>query len=135
MFSGNYSIDDVSFSAPNDTSWEEVATLPGVNGIERRVTYRQHSWQWDALPAEDHMRLNKLFLKQQYNNSPLTRLETDPYQTLVDPDENYGTIVYTNFKIISIEPKTRTLSEYQPVRVEFRVYVPITADMIWTGTS
>lgn len=118
---GNYRIDDVFFPVPA-TQWEEQVLAMGLNGIPINSSYRIHTWNWSALDGEFAKLLFDKFDEQQLANSPLSALETDPYGA-DNVNEKYGTVVYTDFSIISISNRARGLPFYDNLSCQMEVYV------------
>ena len=118
---GNYRVDSSIFPVPT-TRWEEQPIAPGLNGIPVLSSYKIHTWNWPFLLGEVAELLFNLFDSQQSTGTPLTTLETDPYDGSLS-DETYGTETYDDFTILSLSPRTRGLPFYDDVTITFEVYV------------
>lgn len=111
-----------SFQSPETTTWTEQNIAQGLNGIPINNSYKVHTWSFPSMQGCDFDDLVALFESQQDNNSQLTELETDPYDAS-GSIQRYGTVSYTDFFIISVDPRTRGLPLYEGVTVTFQVYV------------
>lgn len=118
---GNYRIDDVIFPVPA-TTWEDPVIATGLNGIPIINSYRIHRWNWSSLEGEIAKQVYEKFAEQQAGNAQLTSLETDPYGADL-ATASYGTTVYTDFVIVEISPRNRSLPFYENVQITFEVYV------------
>jgi hypothetical protein len=122
---GTYRIESTTlnkeFPAPPTTSWEEQPIAGGLNGIPVNSGYKIHTWNLENLLGSDYDDLAALFDEQQSDNSQLTTLETDPYESDLSCDV-YGTKDYTDFIIQNIAPRTRGLPLYESVTVTFEVF-------------
>jgi hypothetical protein len=122
---GTYRIESTTlnkeFPAPPETSWEEQPIAAGLNGIPVNSGYKTHTWQFGEMEGSDYDDLAALFDEQQSGNAQLNELETDPYEADLSCDP-YGTIIYTDFIIQNIAPRTRGLPLYLSVTVTFEVF-------------
>jgi len=122
---GSYRIESTllnkEFQAPV-SAWTEQQVSIGLNGIPINTGYRIHTWNLNSLIGCDHTDLMTLFETQQDNNTQLTEIETDAYNSS-EANERYGTTVYTDFVILSIEPKQRGFPLYENVTVTFEIFV------------
>lgn len=122
---GSYRIEssslNKSFNAPATTSWTEQVVAAGLNGIQINTGYRIHVWNLEEVLGSDFDDLAALFDSQQSNNSQLNELETDPYEADLSCNK-YGTKSYSDFVILSIDPRTRGLPFYENVVVRFEVF-------------
>lgn len=109
------------FPAPETTSWDEQPIAGGLNGIPVNTGYKIHAWNFSNMLGSDYDDLAALFDEQQDNNSQLSVLETDPYESDLSC-EPYGTKAYTDFVILNIAPRTRGLPLYESVNVTFEVF-------------
>lgn len=109
------------FSAPPTSSWEEQPIAAGLNGILVNSGYKTHTWNFENMKGSDFDDLAALFDEQQSDNAQLSTLETDPYESDLSCDP-YGTIIYTDFVILGIAPRTRGLPLYESVTVTFEVF-------------
>jgi hypothetical protein len=122
---GTYRIESTTlnkeFPSPPTTSWDEQPIAAGLNGIPVNSGYKIHIWNLVDLLGSDYEDLASLFDEQQSNNSQLSALETDPYES--DQSCNrYGTKEYGDFFIQNIAPRTRGLPLYESVTVTFEVF-------------
>jgi hypothetical protein len=118
---GAYKINDVEFPVPT-TRWEEQPVAAGLNGISILSSYRTHVWSWPFLDGAVAEQLFALYDQQQSTNTPLTSIETDPYDAS-GSSEIYGTVSYTNFTILSVGTRTRGLPFYDDVSLTAEIYV------------
>lgn len=109
------------FPSPPETSWDEQPIAGGLNGIPINTGYKIHIWTFQDMLGSDFDDLAALFDEQQSNNSQLSILETDPYESDQSCDV-YGTTDYNDFIIQNIAPRTRGLPLYQSVTVTFEVF-------------
>lgn len=107
---------------PDSTEWTEQPIAPGLNGIPINSDYKTHQWSFENMLGSDFDDLASLFDEQQTNNSQLQELETDPYPADKSCDP-YSTVTYTDFVILSIDPRTRGLPLYESVSVTFEIFV------------
>jgi hypothetical protein len=111
-----------SFAMPDNTEWTEQGIAPGLNGIPINSGYRNHTWNFQNMDGSDFDDLAALFDEQQSDNAQLVTLETDPY-----PSDGsckvYATVEYSDFVILSIDPRVRGLPLYESVSVVFEVFV------------
>jgi hypothetical protein len=123
---GSYRIQSSSlnkeFPAPPETTWNEQTISNGLNGIPINNSYRTLTWTFEDMLGCDYEDLATLFESQQSANAQLEELETDPYDAS-GAEEVYGTVVYSDFVIQSIAPRTRGLPLYQSVTVQIEVFV------------
>lgn len=110
-----------SFPMPDSTEWSEQPIAPGLNGIGINTGYKLHQWSFDNMLGSDFDDLASLFDEQQDNNAQLSVLETDPYESDQSCDA-YATKEYTDFVILSIDPRTRGLPLYESVSVVFEIF-------------
>lgn len=103
------------------TTWGEQLITPGLNGIPINSGYRIHTWAFKSLEGCDYEDLATLFESQQSGNAQLVEMETDPYDAS-GADQQYGTAVFDDFVIASIDPRTRGLPLYENVTIQMEVF-------------
>jgi hypothetical protein len=123
---GSYRIQSTTinkeFPMPDSTSWDEQPIASGLNGIPVNTSYKIHTWDFTNMLGSDYDDLASLYDGQQSSNAQLNEMETDPYPADLSCNE-YGTLVYTDFIIQNIAPRTRGLPFYDSVQVVFEVFV------------
>ena len=121
LIGGSYRINQTDFPAPA-TTWEERPIAQGLNGISVNSAYKQHRWRWKMLGGETVINLFALFDNQQSGVTPITSIETDPYDAS-GANLNYGTVEYTDVVMVSMSSRTRGLPHYEDLEIVFEVYV------------
>lgn len=120
---GAYRIDDIEFPAPV-TEWQDQVLGARLDGFPVLNSYRLHRWTWPGAGLEGCVmqQLLELFYQQQSQGVQLSELETDPFDAST-AESNYGTVVYRDFIIKSVQPLRRDLPHYSDPEVIFEVYV------------
>lgn len=123
---GTYRISSttVSYEFPTPVSqWDYQILGAGLNGLPKQNSYRVHTWTWPggSLDACDMMHLVELFEAQNNDGVQLSILETDPHD-IIEANEKYGTVRYTDFVILEVAPIQRSLPNYESPSCKFEVY-------------
>jgi hypothetical protein len=121
---GTYRINDTEFPAPI-TGWQPQVIGAKLNGLPSLNSYFLHTWQWPAGALEDCYMEDLLaaFELQNDTGTQLSALETDPSDASDASDGSYGTVVYDDFVIKEILPRTKQLSVFESPTVTFEVYI------------
>jgi hypothetical protein len=119
---GQYRIDDLILDQAPVATWESQLIRDGLNGKPINSSYEMHRWRFAEMDSDTFEDIYALYLSQQQGTTQLSELETDPADLSSGSDE-YGTVVYTDFIIKSVDPRTRGLPRYEDVNITFEVYV------------
>lgn len=118
---GIYRIDDLVIDQAPVVTWENQLIQDGLNGIAINSSYEMMRWRFAEMDSDTFEDILDKYNEQQTGNAQLEELETDPHNASSGSDE-YGTVVYDDFVIKSIDPRTRGLPRYEDVNIVFEVY-------------
>jgi hypothetical protein len=107
---------------PETAVWTEQPIANGLNGIPVNSGYKIHTWNFENMEACDFGDLMTLFASQQDGNSQLVEFETEDFSADLSR-EVYSTVVYTDFVILNVSPRTRGLPLFESVAVVFEVFI------------